>query len=263
MANQVSYRANDCSEVVPALENIIDRCVEQHNPIGFFASLYRLTTIKILNAVENEEFEDNRRMELMDLNFANRYLGAIEAHFNGEKATQAWEATFEAAADPKVTVLQHLFLGMNAHINLDLGVAAAYTCPQDKIFGFANDFNQINGVLESLFDIVCKDLHEIWPPLKIFDKFGKPLENIVLSIGMETERRLAWEKAIVLAQSSEVHYKEAFKEIDFDAFRIGERILHPGFLLKPLFRLVKSEEKGTVSEQIMQFHNTADEIGVI
>lgn len=263
MANRVSYQVDNCYDVVSSLERIIDRCTEEHNPIGFFASLYRLTTMKILNAVKNEEFEDNERMERMDLNFANRYLSAIEAHFNGEKASRAWEASFEAAADPKVTVLQHLFLGMNAHINLDLGVAAATTCPQDKVFTFASDFNQINGVLESLFGVVCEDLHEVWPPLKIFDKYGKPLENIVLSIGMETERRLAWEKAIVLAQSSEEHYKEAFQEIDYDTFRIGERILHPGFLLKPLFRLVKNQEKGTVAEQLAQFHNSAEEIGII
>lgn len=262
MGNRVTYQVSDPREVVPALETIIDRCQSEGNPIGFFAALYRLTTIKILDAVEREEFEDNPRMERMDLNFANRYLAAIEAHFNGEKASQAWEATFEAAADPKVTVLQHLFLGMNAHINFDLGVAAAVTCPQDKIFNFENDFNQINSVLESLFGVVCQDLHEVWPPLKIFDKFGKPLENIVLSIGMESERRLAWEKAVVLAQSTEEHFKEACKEIDNDTYRIGERILHPGFLLKPLFRLVKSEEKGTVAEQIEQFHNSAVDIGV-
>lgn len=44
-------------------------------------------------------------------------------------------------------ILQHLLLGINAHINLDLGIAAAQTSPGDDLPDLRNDFVEINRVL--------------------------------------------------------------------------------------------------------------------
>jgi len=58
-------------------------------------------------------------------------------------------------------VPQHLLLGMNAHINLDLGVAAARVCPADQLPNLKNDFDRINLILSDLIGAVQEELAEI------------------------------------------------------------------------------------------------------
>src|SRR3712207_8653052 len=52
-------------------------------------------------------------------------------------------------------VVQHLILGMNAHINLDLGVAAATVAPTpEELQSLKPDFMTINALLGRLFAVV-------------------------------------------------------------------------------------------------------------
>ena len=44
-------------------------------------------------------------------------------------------------------ILQHLLLGINAHINLDLGIAAVETSPGNQLAPLKNDFDMINKLL--------------------------------------------------------------------------------------------------------------------
>jgi hypothetical protein len=68
-------------------------------------------------------------MERLDVVFANRYLVAFEQSQNNQAPTRSWQLTFETSRRWWPIVLQHLLLGMNAHINLDLGIVAARTSP--------------------------------------------------------------------------------------------------------------------------------------
>ena len=77
------------------------------------------------DALEAGAFDDADRMERLDTLFADRYLDAVAARSAGRPATASWELTFAAAQRWRPLVLQHLLVGINAHINLDLGIAAA------------------------------------------------------------------------------------------------------------------------------------------
>lgn len=94
------------------------------------------------------EFEDNPRMEKLDVLFAKRFIdAAYELWRGGQKPTQSWFLAFEASKNSSHPVLQHLFLGINAHINLDLGISASETMAGENITGIQGDFNKINTVL--------------------------------------------------------------------------------------------------------------------
>ncbi|NIR65754.1 MAG: hypothetical protein GWN00_24945 [Aliifodinibius sp.] len=90
--------------------------------MGYFAALYRKVTIRV-----KEEFEDPERMERLDVLFANRYLEAFEQYHTRKETTVSWKLAFDTCKRWRPIVLQHLLLGMNTHIRLDLGVAAAET----------------------------------------------------------------------------------------------------------------------------------------
>jgi Family of unknown function (DUF5995) len=78
-------------------------------------------------------FDSPERMARLGVNFANRYLAAYEGYRSGGAGTQSWKFAMDAAQEWWPIVLQHLLLAMNAHINLDLGIAAAGTSPGGEL----------------------------------------------------------------------------------------------------------------------------------
>ena len=145
------------SEPIPRIDGILERLSPivvqtkaENSPLGYFAALYRKVTLQVKSDIERSRFEDNARMERLDVIFANRYLAAYDAHRAGRTPTGVWALSFAAAQQWWPIVLQHLLLGMNAHINLDLGIAAARTAPGDRLPDLKDDFDRINEVLAGL-----------------------------------------------------------------------------------------------------------------
>ena len=122
---------NTIADVVSQLNIIIARSREQQSAIGYFAMLYRRMTLAVGEGIKNGFFEDGKRMEQLDTVFAGRYLDAWDAYTRQQKCSNAWYTAFEACNTPEPIVLQHLLAGVNAHINLDLGIAAATIAPGD------------------------------------------------------------------------------------------------------------------------------------
>ena len=102
--------------------------------------------------------------------FANYYLAAYDGFRDGRIPSTAWTLTFEAAQQWWPTVLQHLLLGMNAHINLDLGIAAACAAPGDRIADLKGGFDRINALLADQVEEVLAALAQISPLLGVLNK---------------------------------------------------------------------------------------------
>lgn len=188
--------------VILRLDAIVRESARTGSRFGYFAALYNRVTMAVRDGIRAGMFDDNARMERLDVAFANRYLAAWDAWTTGAKPTRAWRVAFEAAARPDLSVLQHLFLGMNAHINLDLGIAAADVAPGDAIHGLQRDFNRINDVLASLLPTVETQLREMSPLLDSLTTIADRLDNIDDRVGafsMEKARDGAWRFALRLA----------------------------------------------------------------
>ena len=114
--------ATTINEVIGRLDDIIVQCKSSNNRMGYFACLYRKMTIAVRDGIANGSFADGLRMERLDVIFANRYLQAWQAYNAGQPCTSAWCAAFNANKTHNLIVLQHLILGINTHINLDLAL---------------------------------------------------------------------------------------------------------------------------------------------
>ena len=143
-------QAKTIDEVVDILEEIIQTAITNKDPLGYFAALYKKVTVAVRTGIHKKQFEDNERMEKLDVIFANRYIYAYYAYQAEQEVTTSWLKAFEMGKQFWPIVLQHLLIGMNAHINLDLGIAAATVSKGQSIDSLHNDFNQINEVLASL-----------------------------------------------------------------------------------------------------------------
>ncbi|MBL4643563.1 MAG: hypothetical protein JKY44_08235, partial [Flavobacteriaceae bacterium] len=136
--------------VIKILEDIIKQSKINNDPLGYFAALYKKVTLKVKEGIANNIFDDGPRMEKLDVIFASRYLDAYATYQKNEPVTESWEKAFKMSKKYWPIVLQHLLIGMNAHINLDLGIAAAEVMKGKNINDLKGDFDKINKILSSL-----------------------------------------------------------------------------------------------------------------
>ena len=191
--------ATTIDEVIAKLDEIISFSKVHKSRVGYFAALYRKVTVAVKAGVQAGDFEDGPRMEKLDVIFANRYLDAYDAYIGGGNVSSSWRLAFQATSKWRPIVLQHLLAGMNAHINLDLGIAAAQCSPSSALPGLEADFNKINSLLSSLVGGVKNELAQIWPPLKWLDWLAGTADDRLIDFSMDLARKQAWKFAQTLA----------------------------------------------------------------
>lgn len=183
-------------DVLARLNQLLDESIRDGRRIGYFVALYERVTSNVRHAlIAGNVFDDGPRMEKLDVVFANRFIEAWEQHAAGQKPTDSWAAAFSRLDDPGPLVVQHLMLGMNAHINLDLGIAAATVAPTPaQLEALHADFNRINDVLARLVKMVEIQLTTICPPLSRLADLAT-VEERIFDFGMATSRDVAWKLA--------------------------------------------------------------------
>lgn len=139
---------------------------------------------------------------------------------------------------------------MNAHINLDLGIAAAETVPPEKLQNLKGDFEKINQVLASLVGGVQDELAEIWPILGIMNRYLGSVEKTIINFSMEKARDAAWSFAEELSPLTGEPRDKAITAKDEMFAAFSNVIMHPGFTLSVVLKIVRLGECGTVRERI-------------
>jgi hypothetical protein len=191
--------ARTIDEVLEQLDEVVDLARREKTRLGYFAALYRNVTIKVNEGILAGSFEDGARMERFDVAFANRYLDALERYQRGEEPSRCWRTTFRAAQDWHPIVLQHLLLGINAHINLDLGIAAAQSSPGTQLARLRRDFDSINNILWTMLDDVQDKLTLVSPSMSWLDSAGGRSDEVIMNFNIKRAREAAWRVAERLA----------------------------------------------------------------
>jgi len=243
-------KLNTIDDVLDSLDIIILQSVNQNDTSGYFAALYRQVTSKVKQGILNNYFDNGARMEKLDVVFAKRYIDAWYAWQNGESVTQSWEAAFRFSEKQLPVVLQHLLMGMNAHINLDLGIATAEISRGSDISTLKNDFFRINNILSSQVNHVQNKLSAIWPTLKkILAKTGK-IDNLLVDFSMELARDGAWEFAYKLWEKPVDKWEASTIERDSVVAAKSKIVTNPKIWIKILLWIIRLGEKGIVPEKI-------------
>ena len=237
-------------EVLDVLANIIQETEENNDTLGYFAAVYRKVTVKVKQEIANNYFDDGERMEKLDVVFANRYIDAYYDFKENKTITQSWLEAFQFSTDYWPIVLQHLLLGMNAHINLDLGIAAAHISKNKNINDLEGDFNKINEILSSLVDEIQNDLSEIWPKLKWILTKVDGVDDFLVDFSMKIARDGAWKFAKSIAN---LPMGELVAKIDLRDKKVSKKvtlIIRPELLAKIIFGIIRLSERGSVAVRI-------------
>ncbi|SEQ79595.1 hypothetical protein SAMN05421690_1001183 [Nitrosomonas sp. Nm51] len=246
----IATPAQSIDEVINQLTAIVVWSGQNNSRTGYFAALYRKVTIQVKKGIEAGFFDDGQRMGRFDVIFANRYIHACYQYHTGQAPTQSWVRAFDATERWWPIVLQHLLMGMNAHINLDLGIAATETVPPEELQSLRGDFDKINQVLAGLVGSVRKELAEIWPVFGIMNRFLGNVETGIINFSMEKARDAAWSFAEQLSPQSSVQRQAMIQEKDAIFAAFSDVIMHPGFTLSTALRIIRLGEQGTIRERI-------------
>ena len=232
--------------VIARLEAIIRDCTARGDRLGYFAALYNRVTQAVREGIARGEFQDGPRMERLDVTFAGRYLAAYDLYRAGEVPSRSWLRAFEAALDPRPIVLQHLLAGMNAHINLDLGVAAARTCPGAELAGLRGDFDRINDVLASLTPVVEAEVDGLSPDVAALSRLAPRLELRMVGFAMDDAREAAWKLAGELAALAPRDQVPLMARRDAEAALLADAVLHDGLVV----RAIRARESSDVARNV-------------
>ncbi|GAB3233552.1 hypothetical protein J0A67_21075 [Algoriphagus aestuariicola] len=247
---------NTIHDVLLRMDQIVDECKSKQSRIGYFAILYRQVTRRVRDGILAGEFEDNPRMEVLDVCFAKRFIDAYELWQQGAGCTESWRLAFEASKEAKHLVLQHLFLGINAHINLDLGIAAAETMAEKELSGIQGDFNQINSLLAELVDGVKSNISKVSPIFGWLIPLAKGRDEMLLNFSIQIARNGAWKYA------GEYHAdnNKAFQIQDRDQniSALARKLISPGKFLAFLVKIVCFAEWKSVSRTMDQLDVVID-----
>lgn len=242
--------ATNVDEVIALLEKIIAESRIAESPLGYFAALYHKVTLKVKEGIAEGFFDDGERMEQLDVIFANRYLDAYFAYQRNEAVSLSWDKTFVIGKNYWPIVLQHLLLGMNAHINLDLGIAAAEVMEGKDIELLENDFNKINQILSDLVADVEEELESIWPTLKKILKFTKKIDGFLIDFSMEIARNGAWAFAKKVHQVTDSNREEMIRQRDEKVSNNVNLIMNDSFVVKLIFGIIRLGERGGIAHKI-------------
>lgn len=237
-------------DVITTLQSIINESIKTESTAGYFASLYLKVTEKVKEGIASNFFQDGERMEKLDVIFAKRYIDAYYCYKENKPTTTSWQKAFELTPKFWPIVLQHLLIGMNAHINLDLGIAAAQVCEGQNINSLKDDFNKINDILSSLVNEVEEDLSEIWPFLKKILKFTKKIDSFLVDFSMKLARDGAWEFAEKLASTPREIIPKVIEERDGKVAQKAALITDPGLIPQLIFMVIRLGERGSIADKI-------------
>lgn len=244
----------DIDGVVTRLDEIIDQAVASGDRMGWFAAMYRRVTVAVRQGIADGRFVDGAGMARFDKVFADRFIAAWDDVHAGRAPSRAWQVAFDNAEKSRLIILQQLLLGMNAHINLDLGVAAATVAPNSRLASgdapefwsgdtgrFRQDFDTINELLNELTDEFVAQVGDLSPWIGLLDRSGGRSDDTLVRWSISAARHAAWALTAALSKADGADQRRLIDEADAATAAIGEEIARP-LLMLPVLALIRTRE---------------------
>jgi len=226
----------------------LERMERDGDPRRFFHGTYSRTTRAVGEAISDARFEDPAWVDRWDVAFAQLYLDALAAHQQDPaSAPRPWRAAF--GADPGLHPLQHVLLGINAHINYDLPQALLAVITDQE---FADprvmdrrrrDHERIDGVLAGRVAAEDAALETavqstaVQRGRSLYDRAMQPLNRAATKRFLREARQKVWLNTMLLQAARAAgaeRYRITLAELELlSAARIAD-LLAPGNVLLKL-----------------------------
>ncbi len=209
------------------------------DPARAFLGTYLRTTHAVVTALHRGLFEDPAWVERWDVDFAELYLDALQAHRRDPAAPpRPWRLAF--GADPGLRPEGHVLLGMNAHINFDLPQSLVRMIPAVDFADPAllarrqRDHERIDAVLTARVAAEDVELQRAGGRRTRVDRLLRPANQQASRLFLREARRKVWANTGALHRArlrGADAYHDRLAELEAaSAARVAD-ILRPGPVL--------------------------------
>lgn len=219
----------------------------QHDGRAPFASLYTDITLAVSAAIRAGRFEDNGWAARYLTTFAELYRVAFVAYVDGDDDVPgSWRISFDAARDDRVLAVQHVSLGVNAHVDRDLAHALVMVGIGDgaRRASRHRDHDLVNDILHENVDAALGSLAETYAPG--LEKAPDAVMNVLSETyfrAVQAGRLKAWIDAVALSDTIPLFRPAVKAQIELSSTLIAQAILTPN-MNEELLAKLKALEAG-------------------
>jgi hypothetical protein len=199
--------------------------------------MYARVTDRVAAGIVDGRFDDGPRMDEFITEFAERYLRAFD---DPNARARCWQACWDVRDDGALLIVQHLLLGINAHVNYDLPqTAAAIARRSNDWAAVRRDFDAVNGILAETSVDVLRDLDRVsrWTNEAAVLGGGK-----LFNFSLRKARDQAWNAARRLAAMDAAQEADEVRELDRLVAVVAYLVVRPGFAASLAIRLARRFE---------------------
>jgi Family of unknown function (DUF5995) len=197
---------------------------------GYFPAMYSCVTDRIAASIERGEFDDGARMDEFACTFASYYT---RARHREVPRPRCWRASWAVAGDGGLLIVQHLLLGINAHVNYDLPFAVVAVADKSgqSLESVRRDFEAVNDVLE---DTCGEVLHRLDRVSRWTNEAASLGGGGLFNFSLRRARRQAWEAAERVHRLDSDGRQRYAAALDWLVAVLAYLIIHPAWPLRPL-----------------------------
>ena len=190
---------------------------------GYFPAMYARITSEVETAAAAGRFADPQRMEAFARAFAEWYP---RMRHDDARVPGCWQAASDVAGDGRLMIVQHLLLGINAHVNHDLPQVVVALAPRGTdLAGMRPDFDAVNDILAESLPMVLRSLGTVsrWVNTAAVLGGGR-----LFDFSLKEARRRAWEAAVRMHALGDGDRAEYARELDRLVRVLAYMVVHPG-----------------------------------
>ena len=202
---------------------------------SIFLDCYAMMTGNMLDALDTGRFADDDWVARLLQHFAEYYFDALELYEARSPTTpRVWQLAHDNAQHEHVMTVQHLLLGVNAHINYDLVFAVAElltpeweTLTAEQRDQRRADYVLVNAIIGETIDRVQDQILEVRSPwLDLVDKLMGPVDEWLISEIIAHWRDAVWRDAIQYLETGSPDERARLKQkVEDAALQRGHEIL--------------------------------------
>jgi hypothetical protein len=216
---------------------------------GHFPAMYARVTAAVDEAIAVGRFGDGPAMADFARGFAARYL---RPRAGVDAVPGCWRAAWDVAGDRRLLVVQHLLLGVNAHVNHDLPLVVVDMAPRrGGLDAMRADFDAINTILGETQPTVLRDLgpSSRWVNLAVGAGGGRAFG---FSLGVARDQ--AWRSAVRLDATDPADRPADVAELDRLVRVLARLVARPAPPVRwavPALRLLEDHDPRRVTRRLL------------
>lgn len=235
--------------LAPTLDALVDVARHSTGAGGYFPAMYARVTDRVIAEAAAGRFGDAARMERFVERFAGRYLAA---RAEPDRATRCWRGAFAVAGDRSLLIVQHLLLGINAHVNFDLPQTVVALVDEGSTpDSLETDFDAVNAVLAEVFTELVADLGRV---SRLSGWAVTAGGGRVFNFSLVAARRQAWRAATRLAALDDAGRRAEVARLDELVAVLAYLVTRPTIPLRwaiPLARRLEERDPRKVTTALL------------